>query len=131
MEQMARNVGPARIDIAYERLGDPNAPPVLLIMGLGAQLVAWPDGLCDQLLGHGLQLVRFDNRDAGESTHFQGAPNFMAAMAGDTSSALYNLSVIPLALTGHFPAWIGAAGMSVSSLIEVLNAMRVSTGGRR
>ena len=90
--ELAHSVGPSRIDIAYERLGDPKAPPVLLVMGLGAQLVAWPDGFCEQLLGHGLQVIRFDNRDAGQSTHFQGAPNFMAAMAGDTSSALYNLS---------------------------------------
>jgi Cu2+-exporting ATPase len=40
-------------------------------------------------------------------------------------AAAYNLSVIPLALTGHFPAWIGAAGMSVSSLVVVLNALRI------
>jgi pimeloyl-ACP methyl ester carboxylesterase len=63
------NVGPARIDIAYERLGDPAGTPVLLIMGLGAQLIGWPDGFCDELGQRRLQLVRFDNRDAGESTH--------------------------------------------------------------
>lgn len=90
--EIASNVGPAAIDIAYERLGEPNAPPVLLIMGLGAQLIAWPDGFCDELLQRRLQLIRFDNRDAGESTHFSGVPNFAAALAGDYTSAAYTLS---------------------------------------
>lgn len=90
----ASNVGPARIDIAYERLGDPHAPPVLLIMGVGAQLIAWPDGFCDELVRRGLHLIRFDNRDVGESTHLTGAPppDMAAALAGDCSSASYTLS---------------------------------------
>ncbi len=88
------SVGPARIDIAYERLGDPHAPPVLLIMGLGTQLIGWPDGFCSELVGRGLQLIRFDNRDAGESTHMTSAPvpNMMAVIAGDVSSVSYRLS---------------------------------------
>ncbi len=92
--EKASNVGPARIDIAYERLGDPSGPPVLLIMGLGAQLIGWPDGFCDELCKRGLQLVRFDNRDAGESTHMTSAPlpNMAAALVGDHSSASYTLS---------------------------------------
>jgi hypothetical protein len=52
--EMATQVGSARIDIAYERLGDPYAPPVLLIMGLGAQLIAWPDGFCHAVIARGL-----------------------------------------------------------------------------
>jgi pimeloyl-ACP methyl ester carboxylesterase len=92
--EQASKVGPARIDIAYERLGDPHAPPVLLIMGVGAQLIAWPDGFCDELVGRGLQLIRFDNRDVGHSTHLTSAPapNMAAALAGDHSSASYTLS---------------------------------------
>ena len=58
------------IDIAYERLGDAAAPPVLMIMGLGGQLVSWPASLCQQLLVAGYQVVRFDNRDAGLSSKF-------------------------------------------------------------
>jgi pimeloyl-ACP methyl ester carboxylesterase len=78
--QILSNVGPDRIDIAYE--------------GLGAQLIGWPDGFCDALVAHKLQVIRFDNRDAGLSTHFSSAPvpNFVAALAGDTSSAAYTLS---------------------------------------
>jgi len=90
--EIASHVGPAKLDIAYERLGDPAAAPVLLIMGLNAQLIAWPDGLCDELIQRGVQLVRFDNRDAGQSSHMTGVPNMAAALAGDASSAPYTLS---------------------------------------
>lgn len=93
-EQIATKVGPAKIDICYERLGDEDAPPVLLVMGLLAQLIHWPDGFCDELVSRGLQVIRFDNRDAGRSTHFSDGPqpDFAAAMAGDASSAVYTLS---------------------------------------
>jgi len=89
---LAHGVGPARLDIAYERLGDPRDPVVLLIMGLGAQLLGWPDGLCDLLVERELQVIRFDNRDVGQSTHMTGTPDFMAAMRGDFASAAYTLS---------------------------------------
>jgi pimeloyl-ACP methyl ester carboxylesterase len=92
--ELARDVGPARLTIAYERLGDPNHPPLLLIMGLGAQLLHWPDGLCAELVARGFHVIRFDNRDAGQSTRLTSArpPDFMAAMGGDFSSAVYTLS---------------------------------------
>jgi pimeloyl-ACP methyl ester carboxylesterase len=82
------------IEIAYERFGDPGAPPAVLIMGIGAQLISWPEGFCDALVAHGLEVVRFDNRDSGLSTHLTalGAPDFAAAVAGDASSAKYTLS---------------------------------------
>jgi pimeloyl-ACP methyl ester carboxylesterase len=65
---------------------------VLLIMGLGAQLIGWPDELCAMLAARGLEVIRFDNRDVGESTHFTGTPNFMAVAAGDVSTVVYTLS---------------------------------------
>jgi pimeloyl-ACP methyl ester carboxylesterase len=93
-EEKAFDVGPSGIEVAYERLGGPDAPPVLLIMGGGAQMISWPEGFCAELVGHGLQVVRFDNRDAGRSSHFPDcpAPDLGAAMAGDLSSACYTLS---------------------------------------
>lgn len=93
-EQLASGVGPSAIDIAYERRGNPTDPVVLLIMGGGAQLVHWPEGFLAALLHRGLQVIRFDNRDAGRSTHFHDAPrpNLPAALAGDLSSAAYTLS---------------------------------------
>jgi pimeloyl-ACP methyl ester carboxylesterase len=93
-EQTVTNVGPSRITIAYERRGNPTDPVVLLIMGGAAQLVNWPEGFLDALLRRGLQVIRFDNRDAGRSTHFHEAPkpDLPAALAGDFSSAAYTLS---------------------------------------
>jgi pimeloyl-ACP methyl ester carboxylesterase len=86
--------GPNGIDIAYECFGDRDAPPVLLVMGLGAQMLGWPEGFCWLLVERGLQVIRYDNRDVGESTHLHDAPepDVMAVMAGDTSSASYTLS---------------------------------------
>ena len=93
-ERIATNVGPSGIEIAYERRGNPADPVVLLIMGGAAQLVQWPDGFLAALLRRGLQVIRFDNRDAGRSTHFHDAPapDVPAALAGDLSSATYSLS---------------------------------------
>ncbi|WAS90510.1 alpha/beta fold hydrolase [Nannocystis punicea] len=93
-EERATGVGPHCIDVAYQRFGDPAAPPVLMIMGLAAQMVNWPDSLCHELAGRGLHVIRFDNRDSGRSTHLTGAPpaNLPAALAGDLSSASYTLS---------------------------------------
>ncbi|WP_214321733.1 alpha/beta fold hydrolase [Nonomuraea sediminis] len=93
-EEIARNVGPGGIEVAYERFGDPADPPVLLIMGGGGQMINWPEGFCAELVDRGLQVIRFDNRDAGRSSHFPDAPvpDIQAAMAGDVSSASYTLS---------------------------------------
>src|SRR6476620_3464801 len=94
MEVIAKNVGPAGIDIAYQRLGDPDAPVVLLIMGIAAQSIHWPEAFCQTLVERGLQVVLFDNRDSGLSTHLTDAPppNLPAALGGDLSSATYTLS---------------------------------------
>ena len=93
-EENAQNVGPSGIEVAYERFGDPEAPPVLLIMGGAAQMINWPEGFCFELVDRGMHVIRFDNRDAGRSTHFPDAPepDLPAAMAGDVSSASYTLS---------------------------------------
>lgn len=93
-DERASSVGPASIDIAYQRLGKPDAPAVLLIMGIAAQSIHWPDSFCQALVDAGLQVIRFDNRDSGLSTHLSDAPppNLPAALAGDFSSASYTLS---------------------------------------
>lgn len=61
------------IRIAYETAGDPKATPLLLIMGLGMQLVAWPDDLVEGLVEQGFYVIRFDNRDIGLSQKFDEA----------------------------------------------------------
>jgi pimeloyl-ACP methyl ester carboxylesterase len=60
------------IELAYETFGDPGDPPVVLVMGLGTQMLAWPDALCAQIAGGGRYVVRYDNRDVGLSTHLHG-----------------------------------------------------------
>jgi pimeloyl-ACP methyl ester carboxylesterase len=92
--EIARGVGPARLDIAYERFGDPGSPPLLLIMGLGTQMLGWSDGFCSALAACGVHVIRFDNRDIGLSSHLTNAPapDVRAVMTGDGSSASYRLS---------------------------------------
>jgi pimeloyl-ACP methyl ester carboxylesterase len=71
------------ITIEYESLGDPLAPPILLIMGLGMQLVGWPDAFCQGLIERGFRIIRFDNRDSGLSSKIRvrRQPNLVAALA--------------------------------------------------
>ena len=92
--EIARRVGSSAVDLAYERFGDPDSPPLLLIMGLATQMLGWPEGFCSALVAQGLHVIRFDNRDIGLSTHVHDAPapDVMAALAGDTRSASYTLS---------------------------------------
>ncbi len=82
------------IEIEYDEVGDAAAPPVLLVMGLGAQMTLWPAEFCAAIAARGHRVIRFDNRDAGLSTHLHDAPrpDVAAAFAGDTSSASYTLS---------------------------------------
>ena len=70
------------ITLEYESLGDPAAPAVLLVMGLGMQLVAWPDPFCERLVQQGFRVVRFDNRDCGLSQKLDelGTPRIGRAM---------------------------------------------------
>ena len=82
------------ITIAYETFGSPDASPLVLVMGLGVQMIAWHDDFCRELSGRGFFVVRFDNRDAGLSTHMSDAPepDVMAAVTtGDLSTATYRL----------------------------------------
>jgi pimeloyl-ACP methyl ester carboxylesterase len=82
------------IEIAYEAIGDPGAPPVVLIHGLGRQLIDWHDELFAAFADRGLYAIRFDNRDTGESTHLHeaGRADLPAVFDGDASAAPYTLS---------------------------------------
>lgn len=71
------------IDIAYELSGPDDGIPLLLIMGLGMQLVDWPDSFCQMLVEKGYRLIRFDNRDSGLSKKLNhlGTPNLALGYA--------------------------------------------------
>jgi pimeloyl-ACP methyl ester carboxylesterase len=77
------------ITLCYETFGDPADPAALLIMGLGTQMVAWQHEFCQELAGRGLQVVRFDNRDIGLSTHLQGAPPTVAQLLRRSRAAAH------------------------------------------
>lgn len=62
------------ITLCYETFGDPGAPPIVLIMGLGTQMIAWDTRFCQQLAAEGFFVVRFDNRDTGRSTRLDDKP---------------------------------------------------------
>ena len=70
------------IELCYDTVGDPKLPPIVLIMGMGAQMIAWDDEFCAELAAHGYYVIRFDNRDAGLSTHLESAdvPDISAAL---------------------------------------------------
>jgi pimeloyl-ACP methyl ester carboxylesterase len=94
------DIGPESgdIEIHYEDMGDPNNPAVLLIMGLGAQLLLWRTEFCEKLVDQGLRVIRYDNRDVGLSTKVTGGhsgmplPNRMVrSFFGLKSPAVYTL----------------------------------------
>ncbi len=61
------------IQLEYDEIGDKNAPPLLLVMGLGGQMVRWTDGFREAFVEKGFRVIRFDNRDVGLSHKFEGA----------------------------------------------------------
>jgi pimeloyl-ACP methyl ester carboxylesterase len=86
------------LKLYYEDMGDIDDPPVLLIMGLGAQLLLWRTGFCEKLVGQGLRVIRYDNRDVGLSSkteHRSSGQPLMARLArswlGLRSNAGYTL----------------------------------------
>ena len=110
------------IELAYETFGDRSGRPLLLVMGLGTQMLAWHDDLCAELAGRGFFVVRYDNRDVGLSTHLHDAPppDLMAALTtGDTSSASYTLDDLA----------DDAAGLLDALGIEAAHVVGVSMGG--
>jgi pimeloyl-ACP methyl ester carboxylesterase len=135
------------ITLCYETFGDPSDPAALLIMGLGAQMVAWQDDFCRQLADKGLYVVRFDNRDIGRSTHLQGPPpSLVELLRYSGSAARYTLADMAQDTVGLMDELeigsahvIGASqgGMIAQSVaarhptrVRSLVSMMSSTGGR-
>jgi pimeloyl-ACP methyl ester carboxylesterase len=69
------------IELAYDTFGNPGDPPILLIMGLGGQMIGWHDDFSARLAGRGFYVIRYDSRDAGLSTKMSGMPNVMGMIA--------------------------------------------------
>jgi pimeloyl-ACP methyl ester carboxylesterase len=103
------------VDLAYQRFGS-TGDPVLLIMGIGADMLYWHDEFCSGLIGQGFQVARFDNRDSGESTHLdwagtpdrrrvgrypETAPYRLEEMADDAAAVLDALGWPSAHIVGH------------------------------
>ncbi len=107
MSEQFAQVG--ELEICFETFGDPADPAMLLIMGLGTQMVAWHDDFCAGLASRGFFVIRHDNRDIGRSTHLthrkppslvqlvlrdrRRAPYTLADMAGDSVGVLDHLGI--------------------------------------
>ncbi len=135
------------IEIAYETFGDPTDPPVLLVMGLGTQMLAWPDQLCADLASKGFHVVRFDNRDVGLSTHLdplpaptvrdlvlrRNVPYAITDMADDALGLLDALGLPAAHVVGASMGGFIAQTMAIRAPERVLSLtlMMTSTGSRR
>jgi len=118
----------------YETFGQAQDPPVLLIMGVGCQLVMWPDSFCTGLADLGFHVIRYDNRDVGLSSKLEaaGAPDIMAAvtaqLSGQPVTAPYSLDDMAddaaelLAALGLGRAHV--VGASMGGMIAQLLAIR-------
>ena len=81
------------VELCYQELGDPDGEPLLLVMGLATQMLAWDEEFCAMLAERGFRVVRFDNRDIGRSTRVSsaGAPGRFDLIVGRRGSAPYLL----------------------------------------
>jgi pimeloyl-ACP methyl ester carboxylesterase len=113
------------IEIAYDTFGSPRGRPLLLVMGLGSQMIHWDEEFCGVLADAGHHVVRFDNRDVGESTHLHdaGTPVF-----GENMRAPYLLDDMADDAAGLLDAlgWESAhvVGASMGGMIAQLLAIR-------
>jgi pimeloyl-ACP methyl ester carboxylesterase len=108
------------ITLCYETFGEESSPPLLLIMGLGTQMIGWPDEFCRQLAERGFHVVRFDNRDSGRSTQIEGPPPSLTQLAlRRIQPILYTLSEMAA----------DAAGLIRELGIEPAHVVGASMGG--
>jgi pimeloyl-ACP methyl ester carboxylesterase len=123
------NVTANGLTIEYETVGEPDRPALLLVMGLGGQLVYWPEEFCSALAEQGFFVIRYDNRDVGLSSKIEDAPppDLAAAYQGDTSSAAYTLKDMAADAVGLLDALdldrAHVMGMSMGGMIAQHLAM--------
>lgn len=139
------------IELAYQDYGSPKDPAVVLIVGLGCQLVHWPDEVVQALVNQGLRVIRFDNRDVGESTYIQKkkplvpmilriilarfgirvkAPYALEDMAADTFGLMDALQIEKAHLVGFSMGGMISQCMSISRPERVLSLTSImSTSG--
>ena len=135
------------VTLCYETFGDPDDTPILLIMGLATQMIAWHEEFCEQLAERGFYVVRFDNRDIGRSTHFDFRPPSakqlltrhlppeqysLSDMAEDTAVLLREIGIAPAHVVGASMG--GMIGQMLAAehpeAVRSLTSIMSSTGNR-
>ena len=136
------------VTLCYETFGDPDDTPILLVMGLATQMIAWHEDFCEALAERGFYVIRFDNRDIGRSTHFDFRPPSVAQMlsrrlrpeqyslsdmAEDTAILMKELGISPAHVVGASMGGMIAQLLAaehpeaVRSLVSIMS----TTGSRR
>lgn len=135
------------ISLCYESFGDPADPPLLLVMGLGMQMVGWHEDFCGQLAGRGFRVVRFDNRDVGRSTHVGARPPSpgqllsrrfapdqytLTDMAADAAGLVRELDMAPAHVVGVSMGGMIAQTLAAQEpkLVRSLASIMSTTGNR-
>jgi pimeloyl-ACP methyl ester carboxylesterase len=136
------------VTLCYETFGDPADTPILLIMGLATQMIAWHEDFCEELAERGFYVVRFDNRDIGRSTHFDFRPPglgqmlrrqvrpeqyTLSDMAEDTAVLARELGIAPAHIVGASMG--GMIGQMLAAehpdVVRSLTSIMSTTGSRR
>ena len=145
MSEQFTDVGP--VTLCYETFGDPTDPALLLVMGLGTQMIAWREDFCRQLVERGFFVIRYDNRDCGRSTSMQGPPittrelmtkrvkdppYTLAEMADDAIGLLDHLGIERAHVVGASMGGMIAQhlAMRYPSRLLSLTSIMSTTGGR-
>ena len=108
------------IEVEYETFGNPKTAPLLLIGGLGTQMISWDDEFCELLATRGFLVIRFDNRDTGLSTYVDGAYE-LDDMADDAAGLLGALEVPAAHVVG------ASMGGFIAQLLAINHPHRVLT----
>ena len=133
---MPRTTTPAGVEIEYETFGAPSDPALLLVMGFTAQLIAWPEPFCRAIADGGRFVIRFDNRDCGLSSKFDGAtaassaPYTLSDMSDDAFALLSALNVETAHIVGASMGGMIAQVMAIEHPERVLSLTSImSTTG--
>jgi pimeloyl-ACP methyl ester carboxylesterase len=137
------------IELCYQEMGDPEGEPLLLIMGLATQMIAWDEEFCAMLAERGFRVVRFDNRDIGRSTRIKAAgvpgkldmvlgrrgtaPYLLRDMAADTAGLMDHLGLESAHLVGASMGGmiVQSAAIERPERVRSITSIMSTTGSRR